>query len=111
MNQKEGKKPGKKLSIDEGLLERLEDTVKKLGIDVRYEQMQKPGYNGGLCRVKKSWVLIVNRSSMPLEKAELLAETLLSRDTSTIYVSPDVREIMEWAAEKRKRNEPGNSQG
>lgn len=102
MIKKEGKKPGKKLSIDDGLLERLEETVKKLGIEVRYEQMQKPGYNGGLCRVKKSWVLIVNRASMPVEKAELLAETLLSRDTSTIYVSPDVREIMEWAAGRRR---------
>ena len=102
MMEKEGKKPGKRLSIDDGLLERLEDTVKKLGIEVRYEQMQKPGYNGGLCRVKKSWVLIMNRASMPLEKAELLAETLLSRDTSTIYVSPDVREIMEWAAERKR---------
>jgi signal recognition particle subunit SEC65 len=102
MIEKEGKKSGKKLSIDDGLLERLEETVKKLGIEVRYEQMQKPGYNGGLCRVKKSWVLIVNRASMPVEKAELLAETLLSRDTSTIYVSPDVREIMEWAAGRKR---------
>ena len=101
MIEKQGKKTGKKLSVDDGLLERLEETVKKLGIEVRYEQMQKPGYSGGLCRVRKSWVLIVNRASMPLEKAELLAETLLSRDTSTIYVSPDVREIMEWAAGRR----------
>lgn len=110
MSEKETRKPKRKLSVDDGLLERLEETVKKLGIEVRYEQMQKPGYNGGLCRVKKSWVLIVNRASMPLEKAELLAETLLSRDTSTIYVSPDVREIMEWAAEKRKTHEPEKSQ-
>lgn len=111
MSEKEGRKPKKRLTVDSGLLERLEETVRKLGIEVRYEQMQKPGYNGGLCRVRKSWVLIVNRASMPIEKAELLADTLLSRDTSTIYVSPDVREIMEWAAEKRKRHEPGKSQG
>jgi len=104
MSEKEKKKIIKRVNVDDGVIERLEETVRKIGIEIRYEHMHKPGYCGGLCRVKKSWVLIINRSSMPLEKAELLADAISTRETNNIYLSPDVREIIEWVAERRRKN-------
>ena len=104
MTEKEQRKTRRSLRVDEGLIERLEETVRKLGIEVRYDQIHKAGYSGGLCRVKKSWVLIISRASMPLERAELLAEAILTRDTSTMYLPPDVREVLDWVADRRKKD-------
>ena len=52
------------------LLERMERAAGDLGLEVRYENIGKPGYPGGLCRVKDAWVVILNRGAPAEEKVE-----------------------------------------
>ncbi len=106
--EKDKKKQVRSLHIDESVIERLEEIARNMGVEVRYEQMQKPGYPGGLCRIKESWVLIINRASLPLEKVELLAEAISTRDTESIYLQPDIREILEWVQSRRRKDEKGS---
>lgn len=79
----------------ERLLERMEQAANDLGLEVRYENISKPGYPGGLCRVKDTWVVILNKGAPPDEKVETLAEALATRDTEGVFFPPDVRELVD----------------
>jgi hypothetical protein len=77
------------------LLERMEQAAADLGLEVRTENISKPGYAGGLCRVKDSWVVILNKGAPPDEKVETLASALATRDTEGVFLPPDVRELVD----------------
>jgi hypothetical protein len=79
----------------ERLLERLEQAATDLGLEVRYENISRPGYPGGLCRVKDAWVVILNKGAPPDEKVETLAAAVATRDTEGVFLPPDVRELVE----------------
>ncbi len=77
------------------LLERMEQAATDLGLEVRYENISKPGYAGGLCRVKDVWVVILNKGAPADEKVDVLASALASRDTEGVFLPPDVRELVD----------------
>ncbi len=77
------------------LLERMEQAATDLGLEVRYENISKPGYAGGLCRVKDQWVVILNKGAPSDEKVEVLASSLATRDTEGVFLPPDVRELVD----------------
>ena len=77
------------------LLERMEQAATDLGLEVRYENISKPGYPGGLCRVKDTWVVILNKGAPTDEKVETLAAALATRDTEGVFLPPDVRDLVE----------------
>jgi hypothetical protein len=79
----------------ERLLERLEQAASDLGLEVRYENISKPGYAGGLCRVKDTWVVILNKGAPADEKVETLAGALATRDTDGVFLPPDVRDLVD----------------
>ena len=79
----------------ERLLERMEQAATDLGLEVRYENISKPGYAGGLCRVKDTWVVILNKGAPADEKVETLAAALATRDTEDVFLPPDVRELVD----------------
>jgi hypothetical protein len=79
----------------ERLLERLEQAATDLGLEVRYENIARPGYAGGLCRVRDTWVVILNRGAPADEKVETLAAALATRDTEGVFLPPDVRELVD----------------
>jgi len=79
----------------ERLLERLEDAAEEIGLEVRHEAISRPGYTGGLCRIKDSWVVILNRGAPIDEKIDTLAAAIATRDTESVFLAPDVREIVD----------------
>ncbi|MFH1436784.1 MAG: hypothetical protein ABIJ56_13840 [Pseudomonadota bacterium] len=99
------KKKKKQLDIDSGIVERLEEAARGMGIEIRYDQMPRPGYSGGLCRIRKQWVLIVNRASMPLERAEIIAGAISTREIDNVYLPPDVREFIKYVDNKGKKDD------
>ena len=101
---KETKKK-KQLDIDSGIVERLEEAARGMGIEIRYDQMPQPGYCGGLCRIRDQWVLIINRAAVPLERAELIAQAISTREINNVYLPPDVREFIEYVDTKGKKDE------
>ena len=98
-------KKKKQLDIDSGIVERLEEAARSMGIDIRYDQMPKPGYSGGLCRIRKKWVLIINKASVPLERAEIIAQAIATREIDNVFLPPDVREFIKYVESKGKKDE------
>lgn len=92
----------------ERLLERLELAAAELDLEVRYENISRPGYPGGLCRVKDRWIVILNKGAPVDERIETLASALATRDVEGVFLPPDVREVVEKA---RPAPVPGEEEG
>jgi len=73
----------------------MEQAATDLGLEVRYENIAKPGYAGGLCRVKDTWVVILNKGAPTGEQVEALASALATRDTEGVFLPPDVRDLVD----------------
>lgn len=86
---------------DDILLEQLEELAERIGIAVRYENMNvedSPG-SGGLCRLKGEYVLIVHsRATLP-EKIRVVTRALRQFDLNGIYLRPVLRELLEESEE------------
>ena len=81
---------------DEFLLGQLEDLANKLGIKVRYENLnlEESSGAGGLCRLKGDYVLIIQAQASMQEKMQVLIEVLKRFPLGEIYVRPGVRELL-----------------
>lgn len=73
------------------------DAAREVGLQVRYENISRPGYPGGLCRVKDRWIVILNKGAPVDERIETLASALASQDTQDVFLAPDVRETVDRA--------------
>jgi len=60
----------------EVLLEHLEQAADRLGIRVSYEPLQSSVVTGGLCRVKGTYRIIIDRRATPEERVGTLAGAL-----------------------------------
>ena len=78
----------------EVVLELLEATADQLGIKVSYEPLQTSVVNGGLCRVKGAYRVIVDKRATPEERVVTLATALATFDTSELELPPKVREVL-----------------
>lgn len=82
---------------DEVLLNQLEELAERIGITVRYENMNvedSPG-SGGLCRLKGEYVLIVHSRATVREKIRVVTRALRQFDLNGIYLRPVLRELLE----------------
>jgi hypothetical protein len=81
---------------EEEILGQLEELAKSLGIQIRYEQLQKEGtfFPGGLCKVKGENILIINSKANMEDKIETLAKAVISFDLTRIYMRPALREFL-----------------
>ncbi|MGQ9806270.1 MAG: hypothetical protein ACUVRP_09360 [Chlorobiales bacterium] len=80
------------------ILTELEETAKKLGYRVRYE---KGSFIGGRCRVHQDKILVVNKF-LPVEgKIATIARTLGEIGTEGIFLTPEVRKVVEDAMRAR----------
>jgi hypothetical protein len=70
----------------------LEEIVKQLGIQLRYE---KGDFDGGYCILKEQQVLVVNKKLADARKASQLAQALGEIGIDAIFVKPAVREYIE----------------
>ncbi len=87
----------KKSGFDEKtILGLLEELCQNLGIQVRYEHIQKEGsfYPGGLCRIKGETVMIINSKAADDDKIQVLARAVTSFDLSQVYLRPALREFL-----------------
>jgi hypothetical protein len=70
----------------------LEDAARQLNVTVRYE---KTSARGGFCRVDEKYHIIVDPNASNDYKAELLKNSLKKLDLSGLFLTPQVREILE----------------
>lgn len=88
----------------EQITETLEQAAAHLGIRVRYETMTgDTSGSGGLCKVKGTWCVIIDRKTPSADRAALLVEALASFDTDGVFLPPQLREAI---AAKRAQSRP-----
>jgi hypothetical protein len=81
------------------VLEHLEGLAHKLGIEVVYQRLGTDEYStgGGLCKVKGTYKVFLDRSEPTERRIQILSRALSSFDSDEVYVLPAVREILEKA--------------
>jgi hypothetical protein len=86
----------------EQMTETLEQAAAQLGVQVRYETMTGDAAGGGgLCKVKGTWCVIMDRKTPPAERAAMLIDALVSFDTDAVFLPPQVRDAI--AAKRTER--------
>jgi hypothetical protein len=82
---------------DELILGQFEELAEKLGIKVRYENvnMEETSGTGGLCRIKGEYVLIIHYRATVKEKIAVMTRALKHFDLTDLYVRPVIRELLE----------------
>ena len=78
----------------EVMLELLENTAEQLGIKVSYEPLATTVAHGGLCKVKGTYRIIVDKRATAEERVITLATALATFDTSELELAPKVREVL-----------------
>lgn len=89
---------GKVLALDdEYLLNQLEELAGRLGIAIRYENLnaEESTGAGGLCRLKGKYVLIIHSQTTAKEKVRIITESLKQFPISDLYVKPIIRKLLE----------------
>ena len=71
----------------------LEHIAQSFGIDVRYEKMGM--IPGGLCRLGDKQVLFINKSLSEQSKLELLVNELKNFDIDSLFLLPEIRELLQ----------------
>jgi len=81
------------------ILEYLEDLAEKLGVEIVYEKLGDEEFRvrGGLCKVKGTHKIFMDRSERVEDRIEILARALSSFDTEGVYLLPYIRGILEKA--------------
>jgi hypothetical protein len=88
----------------EQITEALEQAAAHLGIRVRYETMTgDTAGSGGLCKVKGTWCVIIDRKTPPADRVALLIEALASFDTDGVFLPPQLREAIAAKREQSAR--------
>jgi hypothetical protein len=75
----------------------LEELAEQLGISVWDESinLEETFSAGGLCRVERKYILILNSKTTTKEKIEVSVKALQQFDLSNMYVKPVIRELLE----------------
>jgi len=87
---------------EEVLLDQLIDLAEKLGISVREEnmEMEESSSAGGLCRVARRYILILNSRATLKEKNQVMIKALQQFDLTEIYLKPAIRELLDGYQEQ-----------
>jgi len=89
----------------EQMTETLEQAAAQLGVQVRYDTMTGDAAGGGgLCKVKGTWCVIIDRKTPPAERAAMLIEALAGFDTDAMFLPPQVRDAL--AAKRSEKPAP-----
>jgi hypothetical protein len=79
----------------EQMTEALEQAATQLGVQVRYDTMTGDSAGGGgLCKIKGTWCVIIDRKTPPAERAAMLIEALAGFDTDSVFLPPQVRDAI-----------------
>jgi hypothetical protein len=94
----------------EVLLELLEAAADQLGVRVSYEVLQSSvvgnGLRGGLCRVNKTWRVIIDKRATSDERVTTLATALAGFETrlEDLELPEKVREVLRVHAPRHPRH-------
>ncbi|MBN1831221.1 MAG: hypothetical protein JW896_03835 [Deltaproteobacteria bacterium] len=79
------------------LLTQLEELAHSLGIEVRYEPIQKAGSfsPGGFCQLKGEYLVILNSTATKEDQIETLAKGVNRFDLTQVYLRPGLRELLD----------------
>jgi hypothetical protein len=81
----------------EVMVELLENAAEQLGIKVSYEPLQTggmTGMRGGLCRVKGTYRIIIDKRATNEERLTTLATAIAGFDTAELELSQKVRDLL-----------------
>jgi hypothetical protein len=78
----------------EQLVEELEKAAEKVGVKVSYETLGTESGQGGMCKVRGEWRVIVDRRAQPNERAVVLARALATFDLEAMFLPEKVREFV-----------------
>jgi hypothetical protein len=81
----------------EAILELLEHAADQLGIRVSYEQLQSSVVTGGLCKVKGTYRVIIDKRATSEERVATLAGALASLPAARLdelTLPPKIRELL-----------------
>ncbi len=82
------------MKMDRVLVE-LEEAATKIGVTVQHDSITGEGAGqGGLCKVKGQWRIIVDRKATPGEKVVVLAQALGAFDLEGVFLSPVTRDLL-----------------
>lgn len=82
-----------KISAEQQLLfEELCEAIRKLGVEIK---MESGNFTGGYCVIEGKNFLYVNTRHSMEHKIELLKEQLRTMDLERVYLSPQLRAILE----------------
>lgn len=80
------------------MLELLEGAAEQLGIKVSYEPLQTSGIStglrGGLCRVKGTYRVIIDKRATNEERVTTLATAIAGFDTTELELPQKVRDLL-----------------
>ena len=85
----------------EKLLEELKNLAKQLGFEVRQEKLlREVGYHvrSGSCRVRDTNIILLDRTLPVNAQIDVLVEELSGNRFDDVYLSPEVRRLLEGAA-------------
>jgi len=79
------------------LLELLESTASRLGVEIRYENLSLPcgRSQGGYCKFEGKALIIVDRKTSQRRKISIIAKGLSHIDVGSVFVPPAVRRIID----------------
>ena len=86
---------------DRTLLSQLEELAQRLTIEIRYVTIRQGDFlaTGGLCRIKDTYIIVVNKKSTIKDKIQILARAIKRFDLSKVYLRPALREFFEMLPE------------
>lgn len=90
------------------LLQQLECIASQLGIEVRYENLtdEELTLHGGICKLFKRPLIIIDSRLPAWERAKLLAQELSKYDLENFYILPRVREFISLHSSAFEKNLP-----
>jgi hypothetical protein len=81
------------------IIEELEELAERFGIRIRYEPIRQDEdlvrVVGGLCLLRREYVLIIDSKAAMRDKIRTFAEALRHFDLDQIYIKPVLRELLE----------------
>ena len=86
----------------QAMLQELEAAAEKLSVKVSYEALGHAVGTGGLCRVKGQHRIIIDKRASVEERVATLAEALSSLDCSEVFLTPSVREVVDYYATRNE---------
>ena len=80
--------------MEERALEKLlRDTLQKLGVKIRIEELEDGG--GGFCRLDSEPLVVLSPTSSRKQHIQVFLRALKQIDTAGIFLPPAVRDLLE----------------